>query len=554
MKVATIDQLRARRAWLVGAESLDSNKAEARTQFTRAVELDEFMADAWLGLHAVGERKDEAVAALVRTESRFGEERTRNKRRLASRFQLGGYIDYGLEDHADLWCAVAAGHLDRDEHVHAASALKRVANVPPANFLRGRLAFARGEHDLALHHFRTVIGGEDKFIDAEARLFSAVLLAGVGALGLAHQHATYLLSQTFLPSIHGETHFMLARAMQAAGRDREALAHLHHAYAANPTLPGLRAAIDEFETVRIPLAAGVASADAPSATPAPPEETEETVDDILAELDRQIGQEGIKQQVRKLLAQSRASIRRAEAGLPQTRLTRHLVFVGPPGTGKTTIARLVARLYRALGVLESGHVVEVDRSGLIGEYHGHTVAQTKSVLDEARGGVLFIDEAYALQTEGFHHGDPFGKEAIDTILKRMEDDRGNFIVIAAGYPEPMERFLDSNPGLRSRFSNTIRFDAYSTDDLLSIAKLMATDAGDVLTEDAKTALWLHLTTMENDGLLGDPKFGNARYVRTLLESAAENRDLRLDTVGYEPSAAELAEISGEDIDAALRDA
>ncbi len=243
---------------------------------------------------------------------------------------------------------------------------------------------------------------------------------------------------------------------------------------------------------------------------------EETIEDVLAELDKFIGLENIKKSVRDFITYLEFIAQRKKKGFKvDETISLHSVFVGNPGTGKTTIARLMGRLFRAMGVLPKGHVVEVDRGGLVGQYIGETAQKTEKVIEEAMGGVLFIDEAYALVKKG-GGGQDFGQEAIDTLLKRMEDDRGKFIVIAAGYTEEMEFFLSSNPGLKSRFTRKFEFEDYTPEELMQIFEMLMKNEEYSITDDAKEFLMKEFTRLYR---ARDKNFGNARLVRLLFEEA-----------------------------------
>ena len=250
-------------------------------------------------------------------------------------------------------------------------------------------------------------------------------------------------------------------------------------------------------------------------------EDDETLEELLAELDGLIGLESVKRNVHSLLHLQSIQLEREKRGLPKIPMTNHLVFTGNPGTGKTTVARLIARIYKKIGLLSTGNFVEVDRSGMVAGYVGQTAIEVKNVMDSAKGGVLFIDEAYAL-ANGLQ-GD-YGMEAIETLLKRMEDDREDMVVIAAGYPKLMERFISSNPGLRSRFSKKIHFPDYTPEELLEILQYMVKKQSFTISE---AALDLAYEVLEKKYDTRTEDFANAREVRNFFESAVVSQADRL---------------------------
>jgi AAA+ superfamily predicted ATPase len=243
-------------------------------------------------------------------------------------------------------------------------------------------------------------------------------------------------------------------------------------------------------------------------------------DDALAELDSLIGLESVKDAVHRMVAETKTNLRRKDLGLPTHERARHMVFVGKPGTAKTTIARLLARIYKQLGVLEKGHVVEVDRSDLVGSGVGTTAPMTAGKFREALGGVLFVDEAYTLVPE--HSPGDYGLEAVATILKMMEDHRDDCIVIVAGYHREMQRFMDSNTGLASRFPKLLSFSEYDTNQLVAIFELQARQKG-MIYSDAVVDVVRKVIPPAPRG----HSFGNGRFIRNILEEAISNQATRL---------------------------
>ena len=263
----------------------------------------------------------------------------------------------------------------------------------------------------------------------------------------------------------------------------------------------------------------------------------EKMEDLLKELDSYIGLDVVKDEVRSLINMVQVYKLRREHDLPTTDMSLHMVFTGNPGTGKTMMARMMARIYRSLGILSKGQLVEVDRSGLVAGYVGQTALKTQKVIEKAMGGVLFIDEAYALN--GKSEND-FGQEAIDTILKAMEDHRDDLVVIVAGYTELMDKFIHSNPGLESRFNRFLLFEDYTPEEMFDIFK-MRCGKGYVLAPEAEPLVRDYIAEES-----ADPSFGNARGVRNLFEHilvAQNNRLAKMPTVTRE----DLMTITPDDV-------
>lgn len=268
---------------------------------------------------------------------------------------------------------------------------------------------------------------------------------------------------------------------------------------------------------------------------------EERMKALLDELNGLVGLSSVKEEIRSLINLIKIRKLRARANMPEVEMSYHMVFTGSPGTGKTTVARLVAKIYKELGILSEGNLIETDRSGLVAGYVGQTAIKVHEIVEKAIGGILFIDEAYSLVNPDVPND--FGMEAVDTLVKLMEDHRDNLVIIVAGYTNEMKRFLKSNTGLISRFNKFIDFPDYSTGELVEIMESMAEDKELRLDEGAKAAVF---ELLSQEGAIEWETFGNARGIRNLFEKLITNQANRLVQI-EEPSKEELALITREDV-------
>jgi hypothetical protein len=480
-------------------EALDDLVAAAR-----AAGLDE----------AAARAEGEAVAATVSERSR------------------GAFVD---------WCAQTGRERSAEEHMLAAKRGNRFRAGPTplmAQLLLEKSAasadYAGALADVALAGSALGEPGPDA-VGAATTVTTAQL--GGGAAGLTPSSsapgAFDLPTRQPVPGLGDQVLDQVRRVGEQVRRQLGALND------AAPTLPTPTLDAGATPTDAPHAADGVQTQAAEPATPPAeepkPEEPTKTVEELLAELDGLIGLANVKGEIHRQAAVLRVEGLRKKAGLESPTITRHLVFNGNPGTGKTTVARLVAGIYRALGLLTKGQLVEVDRSELVAGYLGQTAAKTAEVVKSAEGGVLFIDEAYSLS------GDQYGKEAIDTLVKEMEDKREDLVVIVAGYPLPMAMFISENPGLESRFRTTIDFSDYSDDELTSIFESMVKGAD----YDADEAVLARLREILADTERG-PSFGNARFVRNLMEAAIGRHAWRLREV-TEPTVEQLRALEPEDL-------
>ncbi|GGV23857.1 hypothetical protein GCM10010245_39520 [Streptomyces spectabilis] len=593
-------------AWLRGVDAYTMGAyPQAEEEFRAAVRIDPGMADGWLGLHALRVDTTTALLRMYQHRDRFGEQRTRHGRTLNSWYWLGWWVQPVLESVRDLLLAHASHWLDGR---HVPELDRALAGLPPVDtdsqvrFLHACRAYLVKDWEQLVRHTDPLI--DDAMLGIEAGLFGGMARVRLDMYGQAEPllSAALMRCRSEQPQ-RKELRYWLARAHEGTGRSAAALPLYRAVHRVDPafmdtsarlaaiaesdgfddgtdlaavTLAGLgQDVLDGPDGVdalfgaegrdlkvtepELPPGTGPADPPAPDAVrekaiipvkPPPPQLPPGPTDPALlaqaiAELERMVGLEPVKRQVKALSAQLNMARLRAAQGLPVQPPKRHFVFSGPSGTGKTTVARILGRVFYALGLLGGDHLVEAQRADLVGEYLGQTAVKANELIDSAIGGVLFVDEAYALSNSGYGKGDAYGDEALQVLLKRAEDNRDHLVVILAGYPEGMDRLLAANPGLSSRFTTRVDFPSYRPLELTAIGEVLAGENGDAWDEEALDELRSISGHVVDQSWIDE--LGNGRFLRTLYEKSCAYRDLRLSGYPGEPTRTDLATLRLPDL-------
>ncbi|MEU9140470.1 AAA family ATPase [Streptomyces sp. NPDC048404] len=588
-------------AWLRGVDAYTMGAyPQAEEEFRAAVRMDPGMADGWLGLHALRVDTTTALLRMFRHRDRFGEQRSRHRRTLNSWYWLGWWVQPVLESPRDLLLAHASHWLDGR---HVPELDRALAGLPPVDadhqvrFLHACRAYLVKDWEQLVRHTDPLIN--DSMLGIEAGLFGGMARVRLEMYGQAEP----LLSSALMrcrseQPQRKELRYWLARAHEGTGRSAAALPLYRAVHRVDPSFMDTSARLaaiaegDGYDDAAADLAAitlagvgqdvleGPDGMDAlfgtegrdlrlPDPDPSPPgglpAQTDgfrekavipvqpipagptdpALLDEALAELERMVGLEPVKRQVKALSAQLNMARLRTGQGLPVQPPKRHFVFSGPSGTGKTTVARILGRVFYALGLLGGDHLVEAQRADLVGEYLGQTAVKANELIDSAIGGVLFVDEAYSLSNSGYGKGDAYGDEALQVLLKRAEDNRDHLVVILAGYPEGMDRLLAANPGLSSRFTSRVDFPSYRPLELTSIGEVLAAENGDIWDEEALDELRSIAGHVVDQGWIDE--LGNGRFLRTLYEKSCAYRDLRLSGYPGTPSRDDLSTLRLPDL-------
>ncbi|MGX9791316.1 type VII secretion AAA-ATPase EccA [Mycobacterium sp. MMS18-G62] len=563
----------------------------AALAFKRATEYDPDMCDAWLGRAAAGDTSAEVIYHLYRTSkiSLFREQRRLGlpARALSGRFQTGLYLDYPLATKTEMWLAYAASMIGANDYNEAEQVLDELdtlrAAMPGGDaessqicaYIRGVLHFTTQRWPDVLTALSNSASFTDEYVAAGAHLMVGSACAQMGLFGEGIRRLDQAIEGP-IPAARRAAEFCKGLTLREMGNEEQARVIFERIYSEEPGFEANAAALKDPKYRLIITTKEMIDSRTDRWDPASAPSAEDLMGDDLSErgneylraaqqeLDRQIGLVDVKLQVAKLKSAAMLAKVRGDKGLNAASRTLHLAFTGPPGTGKTTIARVVAQTYCGLGLLRTPAVVEAKRSDFVGQHLGSTAIKTNSLIDSAMDGVLFIDEAYTLIQTGLSGGDAFGREAVDTLLARMENDRDRLVVIIAGYDAEIDRFLASNEGLASRFPKRIRFGSYNAQELGDIGRLIARTRDSELSEAAYEELVAASTTLcqsealDSAGQLrrGIDLAGNGRFVRNVIEAAEEEREYRLsESYGstlQELDEAQLMRIELPDMQAALK--
>ncbi|BBZ19863.1 type VII secretion AAA-ATPase EccA [Mycolicibacterium gadium] len=547
---------------------LPSSPARSFEIFSEITAMDETACDAWVGRIRCGDADRVTLFRAWYSRANFGQlagsaEISMNS--INARVPIGGQfgdITYPINSPLAITMGFAVHEAAVGNYADAMEALEDVPSNGAehlVSWVKAVIYGAAGRWTDVIDEVKGAGAWPDKFLAAAAGVVHGVAAANLGLFTEAERRLTESNSSPAGEACAPAIAWYLAMTRRGQGNEESAMGLLEWLQATHPE-PKVAAALkDPNFRLEVTTAEKIAARKDPwdaASVEADNSGREKLLAEAEAELDRQIGLTRVKEQIEAYRAATQMAKIRAARGMKVAQASKHMIFAGPPGTGKTTIARVVANILAGLGVIGEPKLVESSRKDFVAEYEGQSAVKTSRTIDRAIGGVLFIDEAYTLVQERDGRADPFGTEALDTLLARMENDRDRLVVIIAGYSNDIDRLLESNDGLRSRFATRIEFDSYLPSEIVDIAKVIAQNNDSSLDDEAAKRVLEAATLLSQRALNGKPALdiaGNGRYARQLVEAGEQNRDMRLarsldfESLGVD----ELSQINGDDMAAAI---
>ncbi|MDC8995593.1 type VII secretion system ESX-1 AAA family ATPase EccA1 [Mycobacterium marinum] len=547
---------------------LPLSESRSMDLFTEITNYDESACDAWVGRIRCGDVDRVTLFRAWYSRRNFGQlagTAQISMSTLNARVPIGGLygdITYPVTSPLAITMGFAASEAAQGNYADAMEAIDAGAVTGSEHLVSWLKAVIFGAAERWTDVIDEVKGAgkwPDKFLAGAASVAHGVAAASLGLFTEAERRLTEANDSPAGEACAQAIAWYLAMARRGQGNEEAAVALLEWLQTTHPA-PKVSAALKDpsyrLKTTNAEQIASRSDPWDPTSVVTDNSGREKLLAEAQGELDRQIGLSRVKSQLERYRAATMMARIREAKGMKVAQPSKHMIFTGPPGTGKTTIARVVANMLAGLGVIAEPKLVETSRKDFVAEYEGQSAAKTAKTIDQALGGVLFIDEAYALVQERDGRTDPFGQEAMDTLLARMENDRDRLVVIIAGYSSDIDRLLETNEGLRSRFATRIEFDTYSPEELLEIAKVIAAGNDSTLSAAAADELLQAAKTLHERTLRGRPALdiaGNGRYARQLVEASEQYRDMRL-AQGLDIEALDvdrLQEIDGADMAEAI---
>jgi len=547
---------------------LPLSEARSLDLFTEITNYDEAACDAWVGRIRCGDTDRVTLSRAWYSRRNFGQlsgAAQISMSTLNARVPIGGIygdITYPITSPLAVTMGFASSEAAQGNYADALEAMDASAVSGSEHLVSWLKAVIYGAAERWTDVIDEVKGAgkwPDKFLTGAAGVAHGVAAANLGLFTEAERRLTEANDSPAGEACARAIAWFLAMARRSQGNEEAAVALLEWLQTTHPE-PKVSAALkDPSYRLKTTTAEQIASRSDPwdpGSVVTDNSARDRLLEEAQAELERQIGLSRVKTQIERYRAATLMARVRAAKGMKVAQPSKHMIFTGPPGTGKTTIARVVANILAGLGVIAEPKLVETSRKDFVAEYEGQSAVKTAKTIDHALGGVLFIDEAYALVQERDGRTDPFGQEAMDTLLARMENDRDRLVVIIAGYSNDIDRLLETNEGLRSRFATRIEFDTYSPEEILEIARVIAAANDSTLSPEAADELLGAAKMLHERTLRGRPALdiaGNGRYARQLVEAGEQSRDMRL-AQGLDIEALDvdrLQEINGTDMAEAI---